>query len=270
MVRHLMNELQLWKNATPRKPLILQGARQVGKTWIINEFGKKSFQKIAYLNFESSERLKTIFSADLDTERIISILEIETRQKIEAETTLVIFDEIQEAEKGLTALKYFYEQAPQYYIIAAGSLLGVSLHQNHSFPVGKVDILQLYPLSFMEFLENVGEELLVEQMKMKNWAVLNTFHDSLVEKLRLYYFIGGMPEAVANYINNKNFETVRSIQNNILLGYENDFSKHAPTAIVPKIRLVWNAILSQLAKKTKSLYMAKLKKAHEPMNLKWP
>jgi uncharacterized protein len=260
MVRYLLQQLVQWKTAATRKPLIIQGARQVGKTWLMNEFGKQAFKQVVYLNFESSERLRTMFVADFNIERIISVIEIETKQKIDPENSLLIFDEIQEAEKGLTSLKYFYEQAPQYYIIAAGSLLGISLQHNNSFPVGKVVFLQLLPLSFLEFLENTGEALLATALQHNNWAVLNTFHETLVEKLRLYYFIGGMPEAVASYITNKNFETVRTIQNTILLGYENDFSKHAPVAIVPKIRLVWHSLISQLAKENRKFIYGQIKK----------
>ena len=260
MIRQLLQQLLQWKTAAKRKPLIIQGARQVGKTWLMNEFGKQAFTQVAYLNFESSERLKTMFVADFNIERIITVIEIETKQKIDPENTLVIFDEIQEAEKGITSLKYFYEQAPQYFIIAAGSLLGISLQQNNAFPVGKVDFLQLLPLSFVEFLENTGEVLLATQLQNKNWPVLNTFHETLVEKLRLYYFIGGMPEAVASYITAKNFETVRTIQNTILTGYENDFSKHAPAALVPKIRMVWHSITSQLAKENRKFIYGQIKK----------
>lgn len=260
MIRYKIEELALWKAAAKRKPLIIQGARQVGKTWLMLEFGKQAFKQTIYLNFESSERLRNMFDADFNLERILTIIEIETKQKIDVENTLLIFDEIQAAEKGLTALKYFYELAPQYYVMAAGSLLGIAMQQNNSFPVGKVDFLQMHPLSFIEFLENTGEVLLAKQLQNSNWPVLETFHERLVENLRLYYFIGGMPEVVANYIATKNFETVRTLQNNILLGYENDFSKHAPTTIVPKIRLVWHSLISQLVKENRKFIYGQIKK----------
>ena len=260
MNRVLINNLIEWKNNSNRKPLILQGARQVGKTWLMQEFGKQHFKQIAYLNFESSERLKNMFAADFDIERLIAIIEIETNQKIDAANCLLIFDEIQEAPKGLTALKYFYEQAPQYFIIAAGSLLGVSLQNKSSFPVGKVDFLQLYPMSFLEFLENTGEERLAKEIQQKNWQLLETFHEKLIDNLRLYYFIGGMPEVVFDYIQNKNVATVRTLQQKIVAGYENDFSKYAPNNIVPKIRMVWNAILSQLAKENRKFIYGQIKK----------
>ena len=260
MKRHLYNELISWKTSATRKPLILQGARQVGKTWLMNEFGKTEFKQTVYLNFESSERLKQLFASDFNIQRIISVIEIESRQTISPSDTLLIFDEIQEAEKGLTALKYFYEQAPEYFIIAAGSLLGVSIQKNTSFPVGKVDFLQLHPLSFLEFLENMGQETLTQQLKNRQWDVIQSFHAILIEHLRLYYFIGGMPEVVASYLENKNLQQVRSLQQQLLLGYENDFAKYAPTQIVPRIRLVWRSIISQLAKENKKFIYGQIKK----------
>ncbi len=260
MKRTLYNALISWKNAPNRKPLIVQGARQVGKTWLMKEFGKNEFEQVVYLNFESSERLKSIFAPDFDIKRIISIIEIEVNHKIQSDKTLLIFDEIQEAEKGLTALKYFCEQAPEYYIIAAGSLLGVSLQKNNSFPVGKVDFLRMYPMSFFEFLENIGQNLLKEHLEAKNWQIIEAFHEKLVAFLRLYYFIGGMPEAVENYILYEDLNTVRSIQDKILLGYENDFAKYAPIEIVPKIRLVWQTLISQLAKENRKFTYGQVKK----------
>lgn len=260
MKRHLINEMIVWKNSKNRKPLIIQGARQVGKTWLMREFGKQEFENVIYLNFESSSRLRDLFTADFNIERIITVIEIETNQKINPENSLLIFDEIQEVEKGLTALKYFQEQAPHYYIIAAGSLLGVSLQKNNSFPVGKVDFMRLYPLNFMEFLDNSDNKNLAEQIQNKNWDVLDSFHEKLTALLRLYYFIGGMPEVVANYIENKDLETVRTLQKKLLIGYENDFAKYAPNEIVPKIKLVWNSLIGQLAKENRKFIYGQLKK----------
>ena len=251
MNRYLINEMIVWKNAKARKPLIIQGARQVGKTWLMKEFGKQEFKQVVYLNFESSSRLKDLFTIDFNIERIIAVIEIEINQKIIPHNTLLIFDEIQEVEKGLTALKYFQEQAPQYYIVAAGSLLGVSMQKNNSFPVGKVDFMRLYPMSFYEFLENLGYKNLVLQLQNKNWDVIDSFHEKLTELLRLYYFIGGMPEVVSNYKENKDLETVRIVQQKLLIGYENDFAKYAPNEIVPKIKLVWNSLISQLSKENR-------------------
>ena len=260
MKRNIYNDLLKWKNNSNRKPLILEGARQVGKTWIVKEFGRNEFQQVAYLNFESSERLRSLFNIDFEIKRIISTIEIEINHSINAENTLIIFDEIQEAEKGLTVLKYFYEQRPEYFIIATGSLLGISLQQNNSFPVGKVDFLKMYPMSFLEFLMNIGQTLLRSHLEAKNWNVISSFHEKLIAYLRQYYFIGGMPEAVASYISQNDLNTVRSIQKKIILGYENDFAKYAPIALVPKIRLVWTHIISQLAKENRKFIYGQLKK----------
>lgn len=260
MKRNIYNDLLKWKNNSNRKPLILEGARQVGKTWIVKEFGRNEFQQVAYLNFESGERLRSLFNIDFEIKRIISTIEIEINHSINAENTLIIFDEIQEAEKGLTVLKYFYEQRPEYFIIATGSLLGISLQQNNSFPVGKVDFLKMYPMSFLEFLMNIGQTLLRSHLEAKNWNVISSFHEKLIAYLRQYYFIGGMPEAVASYISQNDLNTVRSIQQKIILGYENDFAKYAPIALVPKIRLVWTHIISQLAKENRKFIYGQLKK----------
>lgn len=260
MERTLLKKLSEWRVSKNRKPLIIQGARQVGKTWLMKTFGAKEFEQVIYLNFESSERLKNMFVADFNIQRIISVIEIESNKKIDSKNCLLIFDEIQEAEKGLTALKYFYEQAPEYFIVAAGSLLGILLQKNNSFPVGKVDFLQLFPMSFTEFLQNSGEAMLVNQLAEKNWKVLETFHEKLVEKLRLYYFVGGMPEVIADYIENTNLETVRAIQKKIITGYENDFAKHAPNEIVPKIKMVWQSLISQLSKENRKFIYGQIKK----------
>ena len=260
MNRVAFQELITWKNSKIRKPLIIQGARQVGKTWLMKEFGSREFQYVAYLNFEGSSRLREIFTSDFNIERIIAVIEIEVKQKIDPQNTLLIFDEIQEAEKGLTALKYFYEQAPEYHIVAAGSLLGISTQKNNSFPVGKVDFMSLFPMSFIEFLDNIGEGQLANHLQNKNWELIAFFHEKLVEILRLYYFVGGMPEVVLNYIENKNLETVRLIQKKILSGYENDFAKHAPNEIMPRIRLVWNSLISQLAKENRKFFYGQIRK----------
>ncbi len=260
MQRALYQSLLAWKNSPERKPLILQGARQVGKTWLMQAFGKNEFEQVVYLNFESSERLRKLFASDFDLKRIIASLEIEANQKINIDHTLLIFDEIQEAEKGLTALKYFYEQAPGYYIMAAGSLLGVSLQQHTSFPVGKVDFLRMYPMSFFEFLDSIDQSILKSALEAENWPVTANFHDKLVDLLRLYYFIGGMPEAVATYLKYEDLNLVRAIQSKILLGYENDFAKYAPIEVVPRIRMVWSHLISQLAKENRKFVYGQVKK----------
>lgn len=260
MKRTIIGQLEKWKNSKTRKPLIIRGARQVGKTWVMKEFGKKHYQQLVYVNFEHSEILRNTFVPDFNIERILNILQIETNVQIDPANTLIIFDEIQEAPKGITALKYFQETAPEYHIIAAGSLLGVSLHANESFPVGKVDFVDLYPLSFEEFLINVRQKSLYNIIRRKDVELLHTFHDKLVDYLRTYYFLGGMPEVIASYLDQKDFNEARAIQKRILIGYEQDFSKYAPYEIVPRIRLVWTSILKQLAKENKKFIYSAVKK----------
>ncbi len=251
MLRYAMQELKNWKDKHSRKPLIVRGARQVGKTWLIKEFGKNEYTKTVYINFESSKFLSSLFIDDFDIQRIITALQIETGIQIDAQNTLIIFDEIQEAEGAITSLKYFCENAPQYHIIAAGSLLGVALHKHTSFPVGKVEFMELYPLSFTEFLLALGQKPLVDLLDVQNWSLIKTFKKKYIQLLRQYYFIGGMPEAVLSYSLNNNYKDVREIQKQILSAYEQDFSKHAPNDIVPRIRMLWNSIPAQLAKENK-------------------
>jgi len=214
----------------------------------MKELGKREYKKVAYINFESNAALKNMFTENFNIQRIILILEIETKIKINAENTLIIFDEIQEAPGALTSLKYFQENAPEYHVIAAGSLLGVALSQNGSFPVGKVDFLDLYPLTFVEFLEALNELPLVDLLKKRDWSLITQFKSRYIERLKQYYYIGGMPEVVYSFSQHTNFEEVRNIQRRILIAYEQDFSKHAPIQIVPRIRMLWNSIPAQLAK----------------------
>lgn len=251
MRRNKIEELISWKNSASRKPLIIRGARQVGKTWLMQEFGKTQYAQTIYLNFERNKRLKTLFSDDFDIKRIIVALQAETGLTIDAANTLLIFDEIQEVPEALTALKYFHEDAPQFHIISAGSLLGVALHSHTSFPVGKVIFMDLYPLSFSEFLEALGEKTLIELLIIKDWKLINTYKSRFIERLRQYYYVGGMPEAVLSFSKNSSFKDVRDIHNQILDAYEQDFSKHAPRDIVPRIRMVWNSIPAQLAKENR-------------------
>lgn len=260
MERYALKTLLTWKEKPGRKPLIIRGARQVGKTWLIREFGKKSYEKTAYVNFESSKFLKDLFLSDFSTGRILTAIQIETGVKIEPHNTLIILDEIQEAEGGLTALKYFYENDPEYHIIAAGSLLGVSLHTNTSFPVGKVDFMDLNPLSFKEFLMAMKEGSLVELLDSMDWKLMTTFKSKFIFQLKQYYFLGGMPEVVSHYIKSGSFTEAREIQRNILSAYERDFSKHAPPEIVPRIRMVWNSILSQLSRENRKFIYGMIKK----------
>ncbi|MFA5045703.1 MAG: ATP-binding protein [Paludibacter sp.] len=251
MKRDKLSELQSWKNSSSRKPLILRGARQVGKTWLLKEFAKTDYRQYVYVNFEDSPNLKSLFLQDFNIERILNVLEIHSQFKIIANDTLIIFDEIQEAESGVSVLKYFCENAPEYHVIAAGSLLGIAFHKQTSFPVGKVDFIDLYPMSFTEFLLALGEERLTEVLKQKDWITLSIFKNKLTDYLRYYFFVGGMPEVVASYIEMKDMQQVRHIQNRILLSYQGDFSKHAPYEIVPRIQIVWQSIVSQLAKENK-------------------
>ncbi len=251
MYRNKIEELIKWKNSKSRKPLIIRGARQVGKTWLMQEFGKNYYEKCAYINFDSNNRMEELFSTDFDIERIVQGLKIESGVNIEPENTLIIFDEIQEIPKALTSLKYFCENANKYHIVAAGSLLGVAMHEGTSFPVGKVDFMDLYPLSYEEFLEALGEKELVNLLKTQNMELINIFSDKFKNYLKQYLFIGGMPEVVADYVQNKDFNAVRDKQTRLLEAYEQDFSKHAPNNIVPRIRQLWNNIPTQLAKENK-------------------
>jgi predicted AAA+ superfamily ATPase len=259
MERFAFADLLDWKRSDNRKPLIIQGARQVGKTWLMKEFGKREYGQVAYINFESSTALKSIFLNDFDIKRIITSIQIETGIKIVAENTLIVLDEIQEAERAITSLKYFHENAPQYHVIAAGSLLGITLHQQTSFPVGKVDFLTLFPLTFPEFLLALNQNSLVELLQMNDWQLITTFKTKLIEYLRYYYFIGGMPEAVYSYIVDNDFYKVRTIQKNILYAYEHDFSKHAPVEIVPRIKMLWQSIPAQLSKENKKFIYGAVK-----------
>ena len=251
MYRTAIEKMKKWKDSRFRKPFIIEGARQVGKTWLMKEFGRQFYQQTVYVNFDSNKQMKDLFTSSLDIEKIIMGLEIYSDMSISPENTLIIFDEVQEVPEALKSLKYFYENAPQYHIMCAGSLLGIALHNGTSFPVGKVDFLRLYPLSFDEFLLGTGNENLYKLMKSKNYDLINSFSEQFSYFLKQYYYIGGMPEAVMRFSESKNFDEVREVQKRILQAYEQDFSKHAPKDIVPKIRMVWNSIPSQLAKENK-------------------
>ncbi len=251
MFRTAMSDLISWKHSDIRKPLIIRGARQVGKTWLMKEFGKTEYQKYAYINFENNERMEFLFNGSFEIPRIIAALQIESEITIEPNNTLLIFDEIQEVPKALTSLKYFQEKAPEYQIIAAGSLLGVALHPGTSFPVGKVEFMDLHPLDFTEFLLATGRKELIKLLDQKDYDIISTFRMKYIDALKQYYFVGGMPEAVASFVFYSDYSEVRSIHKNILSAYEQDFSKHAPSRTVPRIRLLWNSIPSQLAKEQK-------------------
>ena len=260
MYRKGLDWLKKWKSKPNRKPLIIKGARQVGKTWLMKEFGRQCYKKTVYINFDANKEMAVLFKENIEPKRLILGLEIYAKQQISAEDTLLIFDEVQEVPQALSSLKYFCEEAPEYHIVCAGSLLGIALHNGTSFPVGKVDFLELYPLSFEEFLQAIDEEPLVSLLHKKDFAMIKSFKDRYIELLKLYYFIGGMPEAVSYYTQYKDINEVRAIQKRILEAYEQDFSKHAPNDIVPKIRLVWNVIPSQLAKETKKFIYGQIRK----------
>ncbi len=251
MYRIAMEKLLQWKDRKHRKPLIIEGARQVGKTWLMKEFGRLHYSDTVYINFDSNSRMADLFAADLDIARLILGLELYAGRKIDPANTLLIFDEIQEVPRALSSLKYFYENAPEYHIVCAGSLLGIALHEGTSFPVGKVDFLKLAPLSYREFLMATGKEQYAALLEKQDYALITSFKQSYIDALKHYYFVGGMPEAVQCFAEDADFNEVREIQKRILAAYEQDFSKHAPIDIVPKIRMLWNSIPSQLAKENK-------------------
>lgn len=251
MYRIAIEKLLKWKESKRRKPMIIEGARQVGKTWLMKEFGRQAYADTIYINFDSNSRMAELFASDLDTERLITGLELYAGRKINPDNTLLIFDEVQEVPRALASLKYFYENAPQYHIVCAGSLLGIALHEGSSFPVGKVDFLKLYPLSFKEFLMATGNERFADLLDKRDIQMITAFKQTYIDALKSYYFVGGMPEAVQSFAEDKDFNEVRDIQKRILAAYEQDFSKHAPNEIVPKIRMVWNSIPAQLAKENK-------------------
>lgn len=258
MKRNAIKELYEWKENNGRKPLVILGARQVGKTWLMKEFGKEAYKKCAYVNFEDNDDLRGMFEHDFDIQRIIANLQWTTDVTID-EDTLIILDEIQEAPRGITALKYFQEKAPQYHVIAAGSLLGIAMHKNDSFPVGKVDFMHLYPLSFYEFLNAIGEKKMVDLLQAKDWTMLTMVRAKFEERLRQYYFVGGMPAAVLAFVNDGDLNKVRAIQKSIIEAYERDFSKHAPAIEVPRIRMVWHSIPSQLSKENRKFIYGMIK-----------
>ena len=256
----MMHSLIAWKTSRDRKPLLFQGARQVGKTWLLEEFGRMNFKNVAYVNFDLTPSAGRIFDGDLDITRIVTGLQLASGQPIKPSETLVILDEIQEAPRAVTSLKYFCEQAPQYHIAAAGSYLGVASLKGTGFPVGKVNILTLRPMSFLEFLEAMGQERLAQCVREMDWSSVSIFSETLIEHLRYYQIVGGMPEAVRSFVENRDFFLVRDIQTELLREYNRDFGKHTPADIVPSIRMVWNAVPSQLAKENKKFFLSKLQK----------
>jgi predicted AAA+ superfamily ATPase len=260
MYRSHIKQLIEWKLDKSKKPLIFLGARQVGKTYLLQEFGKAEYRQMVYINFERAEEMQGIFQNDLDPRRLITAFEFYSGLKITPEDTLIVLDEIQSAARGITSLKYFCEEAREYQIIAAGSFLGVNIHFNESFPVGKVDILTLYPMSFYEFLLAMGEENgLARFLREKHFDLMSVFAEKFKEYLKYYFYVGGMPEAVAAFAENRDWKKVRQIQKKILKTYRSDFSKHAPKEILPRINMIWDSIPTQLAKENKKFIYGVLK-----------
>ena len=248
MYRKAQEQLLQWKMRAGRKPLVLLGARQVGKTWLMKDFARSAYRNSVYVNFEDEEVLQGLFDSDFDIQRIITSLELRFNTNIDDET-LLIFDEIQSARRGITSLKYFQEKAPHLHIIAADSLLGLTT--SDSIPVGKVDYLRIYPMTFIEFLKAMGKDREAEVIERREWKLMEVVRDQLVLLLKTYYYVGGMPEAVQCFADNKDYNEVRRIQNDIITSYDSNFIKHAPAEIIPRIRMVWNSIPSQLAKENK-------------------
>lgn len=260
MKRTIYQQLGAWKKSSDRKPLILNGARQVGKTYILKEFGSKEYSKMAFFSLDRDAKARSVFEKNTDPKLIILALSAICGVDITAGDTLIFLDEIQDCPSALTALKFFCEEANDYHIVVAGSLLGISLHESVSFPVGKVDMLRLYPMSFCEFLMAMGKEQMAQLLIDQQYATITALRDSYIEFLRQYYFVGGMPEAVKSFAEEKAPNAVRKIQKQILFDYQRDFSKHAPVREVPRINMVWNSIPSQLARENKKFIYGAMKK----------
>lgn len=260
MYRTAMDALLQWKEKINRKPLIIMGARQVGKTWLMKEFGKTHYEKTAYISFYNNKRMDDVFQADFDIKRILMNLIIESGVTITPGDTLIILDEIQDSPKVLESLKYFCEEAPQYHVVAAGSLLGVTIHEGVSYPVGKVDLLDLYPLNFREFLYAMDEQSLADALATKDYALIDNFSEKYLFWLKNYYYVGGMPAVVDEFRQNRDYAEVRQIQNDIVRQYEGDFGKHVDARTLPRIRLVWDSVPLQLAKENKKFFFGQIKK----------
>ena len=258
MKRTVMQQLIDWKQVEKRKPLLIQGARQVGKTWLMRTFGKEHFRNVVYLSMDQNPRLQAVFSQDFDIDRIVEALRIESQLPID-ENTLLIFDEIQEIPLALQSLKYFQEQRPELPILAAGSLLGVALHSGISFPVGKIQLLDMYPMSFLEFLDAIGNEELALLVRNADFQMMKVFRDKLTLLLKQYFFLGGMPEVVQEFIKNRDYNKARKIQKDLVQLYEYDFSKHASGITSERLRLVYNSIPSQLGKENKKFIYGHLR-----------
>ena len=258
MNRHALENLIQWKDKTNRKPLVLSGARQVGKTWLLKEFGKTCFQKTAYVSFDKTESAKALFNGDFDLHGILAGLQAICETEITPRDTLIVLDEIQLCPAALKSLKYWQEDAGEYCVAAAGSLIGLSLVEGSGYPVGKTNSITLFPMSFQEFLAALGEEKLADLIRELNWRVLSAFHETLVRRLREYLFVGGMPAAVSAYLENHSFAAAREEQLEVLSNYDRDFAKHAPKVQVPRIRAIWRSLPAQLAKADKRFVMTEV------------
>ncbi len=274
MYRNIYIELLKWKESEVRKPLLLQGARQVGKTYIVKQFGVKEYLNLAYLNFEQTPELLQLFEGNLIPEKILENISFYLGEKITV-NTLIFFDEIQVSPRAMTCLKYFQEQAPEYHVIAAGSLLGVSVGKGNSFPVGKVNFLKMHPMSFSEYLIAVGEEFVLEKLKVNDFdsKIPEPVHTKLIDHFKKYLFIGGMPEALNSYRKNRDIAAVRKIQNDILKSYERDFSKYTTKPQAIKTSEVWHSLPKQLSKENKKFKYSDVKKkaraAHYELTIEW-
>lgn len=251
MYRNVINELIKWKESPDRKPLILLGARQVGKTYILKHYGKAYYKNVAYINCDNNAKVKDLFTEDYDTDRIILNIGAITKETIKPDETLIILDEIQELQRGLSSLKYFCENAPEYHICVAGSLLGIAMRHGESFPVGKVDIVKMFPMTFDEFLRAKEYDTMADLLIKRDWRTIQGLHSTLVQLLREYYFVGGMPSAVLKFVTSNDANAVRNIQKNILTAYSQDMSKHTTPSEMKRISQVWNSLPSQLSKENK-------------------
>ncbi len=273
MKRALETALIDWKNSLRRKPLLLLGARQVGKTWLMQEFAREQYRNAVYVRFDRDERMKEVFEQGYDMSRILTALKFYAGEDIEPGETLIMLDEIQECQAALTSLKYFCEDLPEYHVVAAGSLLGLHEHSGTGFPVGKVNRLHLYPMSYTEFLEACGQERMVELLRSRDWNMISLFSGKYAEYLRYYYFVGGMPEAVKQFADTRDSSKVRTIQQELLDGYRRDFSKHAPAETWPRIGMIWDSLPAQLARENKKFMCSEVKQGmrmrHLELGLQW-
>lgn len=273
MKRYLISKLEAWKNSPGRKPLLLLGARQVGKTWLLQEFGRENYRNVVYVRFDRDMLMKESFEKDLNMQRILTSLKLHAGADIVPGETLIILDEIQECQWALTSLKYFCEELQEYHVVAAGSLLGLHEHTGTGFPVGKVNMMHLYPMSYEEFLDACGEGMMVQLLRSRDWQMIGIFAEKYAEYLRYYYYVGGMPEAVKEFAGNRDFVRVRAVQSDLLDSYRRDFSKHAPLEQWPRIGMIWDSLPGQLARENKKFTCSEVQQGmrmrHLELSLQW-